>query len=112
VISKPHRPIACLCAALLCAGLGACNFDRNVSDQCWRDRSEFESANRFRAGLRQRNLPVSDGAWAVADARIERSRKALRNCEEGGPGVGRPRLESLSHGRGEGEASAEGGHGA
>jgi len=108
--SKPHRPIACLCAALLCAGLGACNFGRNVSDDCWRDRSEFDAANRFRAGLRQRNLPVSDGAWAVADARIERSRKALRACEDGASGLGRPNVEDLSHANG--HAPAPGGHGA
>ena len=109
--SKPHRPIACLCAALLCAGLGACNFGRNVSDDCWRDRTAFEAANRFRAGLRQRNLPVSAGAWAVADARIERSRKALRTCEDGASGLGRPDVEDLSSGHARGDATTAGGHG-
>jgi len=108
--SKPHRPIACLGAALLCAGLGACNFERNVSDDCWRDRTAFEAANRFRAGLRQRNLPASDGAWAVAEARVERSRKALRACEDGAAGLGRPDVEDLSHESG--HAPAAGGHGA
>ena len=108
--SKPHRPIALLGAALACAGLGACNFGRNVSDECWRNRTEFESANRFRAGLRDRNLPASDGAWAIAASRVERSRKALRACEDGVPGLGRPSVESLSHGSG--HAAAPGGHGA
>ena len=107
---KPHRPTAILCAALLGAGLGACNFGRNVSDDCWRDRSEFAAANRFRAGLRERNLDGGAGAWSVADERIERTRKALRACEDGRAGLGRPNVADLSHG--DGHAPAPGGHGA
>ena len=111
--SKPHPSLALLGAALLGAALGGCNFGRNVSDDCWIDRAGFDSANRYRAGLRARNLPPTDGSWAVAEARIDRSRRALRACEDGAAGSGRPRVEDLSHGHagGHGAATAEG-HGA
>ena len=103
--TRPLRALALLGAALLCAGLGSCNFGRNVSDDCWIDRSAHESAERFRAGLRARNLPPSDGAWALAGARIERSRKALRACEDGARAMGRPNVADLSSGDSPGHPS-------
>jgi hypothetical protein len=106
----PLRPPARLAAALLALGLGACNFGRNVSDDCWIDRGEHDAAQNFRAGLRARNLPLDDPAWKLADARIERSRRALRACEDGAAGLGRPDVESLSHGAGHAPAGDD--HGA
>jgi hypothetical protein len=109
--SKPHPALALLGAALLAAALGGCNFGRNVSDDCWVDQTAFDAANRYRAGLRARNLPPNDGAWAVAEARIGKARQNLRACEDGAPGTGRPRVEDLSHGHAGGHAAVEG-HGA
>jgi len=110
--SRSPRPLALLGAALLGAALGGCNFGRNVSDDCWIDRVAFDSANRYRTGLRARNLPPNDGAWPVAEARIEKSRRTLRACEDGAPGTGRPRVADLSHGHAGGHAPAAAeGHG-
>ena len=110
--SKPHPLLALAGAWLLAAALGACNFGRNVSDDCWVDQAGFDSANRYRAGLRARNLPSGDELWAVADARVDRARRALRACEDGKPGSGRPRVEDLSHGHAGGHEAAAGEHGA
>ncbi len=110
--SKPNPSLALLGAALFGVGLGACNLGRSVADDCWIDRGAFEAANRYRAGLRARNLPPGDGAWTVAEARIEKSRQALRACEDGAPGTGRPDVEDLSHGHAGGHAAAAGDHGA
>jgi hypothetical protein len=106
--SGSHRPRVLLAAALLALGLGGCNLGRSVADDCWIDQSHYDAAQRFRAGLRARNLPPSDGAWAVADARIERARKALRACRDGASGPGRPAAEQLS----DAHTAAAGGHGA
>jgi hypothetical protein len=105
-----HPTFAQLGAALLVAALGGCHFERNVSDDCWIDRAGFEAATRYRAGLRARNLPADDGSWAVAETRLVQARKALQNCEDGGPGPGRPKLTDLSHGHAGGDGS--GAHGA
>jgi hypothetical protein len=118
---RPLQPLARLAAALLGAALAACHFGRNVSDDCWIDRDAHEAAQRFRAGLRARNLPPGDPAWALADARIEQSRRALRACEDGAAAMGRPDVAELSHGEGQApapgselgsEGTAPGGHGA
>jgi hypothetical protein len=112
---RKHHPLAVAGAALLTLGLGACNIGRNVADDCWIDRSALESANRFRLGLKARNVAPDDGAWAIADARVAGARKDLRACEDGAPGSGRPRVEDLSSGHagaGGGHGSATGGHGA
>jgi hypothetical protein len=110
--SRSLRPLALLGAALLGAALGGCNFGRNVADDCWIDRAGFDSATRYWSGLRARNLPLTDGAWAVADARVDRARRALRACEDGAPGTGRPRVTDLSHGHAGGHAPAAEDHGA
>jgi hypothetical protein len=110
---RSHRALALLGAGLLGLGLAACNFGRNVSDDCWIDRGAFEAANRYRAGLRARNLPQGDAAWATAEARVALSRKQLQACEDGLAGSGRPDVADLSHGHPAGEApAAAGGHGA
>ena len=113
--SRKHSLLALAGAALLGLGLGACNVERNVSDDCWVDRTGLESANRFRLGLTARNVPPDDGAWASADSRIARARKQLQACEDGAPGSGRPDVADLSSGHppaGGGHGSAAGDHGA
>ena len=110
---RSNRALALLGAGLLGLGLAGCNFGRNVSDECWIDRGAFESASHFRAGLRARNLPPTDGAWALAEARITKSRALLRACEDGATGSGRPSVADLSHGHPAGAApAAAGDHGA
>jgi hypothetical protein len=106
---RPHRPLALLGAGLLGLGLAACHFGRNMADDCWVDRGAFEAANRYRAGLRARNVPAGDGAWALAETRIAKSRQALRACEDGAAAAGRPDVADLSHGH---PPAAAGGHGA
>jgi hypothetical protein len=93
-----------LAAAALLA-LGACNFERNVADDCWIDQKAFADAQSYRAGLVARNLPKSEGAWSVAQERITRTRKDLQACLDGAPGSGRPAP-------GNGETAGEGAHGA
>jgi hypothetical protein len=106
---RSRRPLALLAAGLLGLGLAACHFGRNVADDCWIDRGAFEAASRYRAGLRARNLPSGDGAWALAEARVAKSRQALRSCEDGAAGSGRPDVADLSHGP---PHAAAAGHGA
>ena len=106
--SRSPRRLALVGAALLGFGLGACNVGRNVADDCWIDRGALESANRFRLGLKARNVSPDDGVWASADARIARASKELRACEDGARGSGRPDVADLSSGH----APAGGGHGA
>jgi len=112
---RQRRPLALAAAFLLPLALGACNVGRNVADDCWIDRSALESANRFRLGLKARNVAADDGAWATAHARVTRASKDLRACEDGAPGSGRPTVESLSSGHGSaaaGHGSSESSHGA
>jgi phytoene/squalene synthetase len=111
---KPLAPALAL-AALLGLGLAACNIERNVADDCWIDRSALESANRFRLGLKARNVAPEDGAWASVHARITRARHDLRACEDGAPGSGRPDVADLGGGHppsSGGHAPTGGGHGA
>lgn len=112
---RQRRPLALAGAFLLPLALGACNVGRNVADDCWIDRGALESANRFRLGLKARNVPADDGAWAIAHERVTRASQDLRACEDGAPGSGRPSVESLSSGHGaggSGHGSAEAPHGA
>jgi hypothetical protein len=90
--SGSNRPCALASAALLAFGLGlaSCNFERNVSDDCWIDQTANADALSFRDGLRLRNVPPRDAAWSTAQARIARTRTALRACLDGAPGSGRP----------------------
>ncbi len=95
--------------------LAACNVERNVADDCWINRGALESANRFRLGLKARNVAPEDGAWKSADARIALARKELRACEDGARGSGRPDVAELSGGHapaGGGHAAAAADHGA
>ena len=104
---RKRRPFALAGAALLTLALGACNAGRNVADDCWITRGELDSANRFRLGLKARNVAPDDGAWARADARVTRASQDLLACEDGAPGSGRPNVADLSGGH----APAGGGHG-
>jgi hypothetical protein len=106
--SRKHLPLALALALLLGLGLAGCNVGRNIADDCWIDRGALESANAFRLGLKARNLPPENGAWASADARITLAGKQLRACEDGAPGSGRPDVADLSSGH----APAAGGHSA
>ena len=104
--SGSHRLCALAGAALLALGLAACDFGRNVADDCWIDQKAYADAESYRDGLRQRNLAKSEGAWSLAQERINRTRKDLRACLDGAPGSGRPAPSA-------GEAAAnEGAHGA
>ena len=105
--SRTRRPVALAGAALLGLALGACNAGRNVADDCWINRGALDSANRFRLGLKARNVAPDDGAWATADARIRRASQELRACEDGARGTGRPDVAELSSGH----EPAGGGHG-
>ena len=88
--SGPNRLRAVASAALLVLGLAACNFERNVSDDCWIDQKANADAMNFRDGLRVRNVSRSDPAWTLAQQRVTRTRTALRACLDGAPGTGRP----------------------
>jgi hypothetical protein len=92
-------------AALLALTLGACNFERNVSDDCWIDQKAYADAESYRAGLVARNLAKSEGAWSIAQERIAKTRKNLRACLDDAPGSGRPAV-------GHGQTAGEGAHGA
>ena len=94
--SGSTRSRARAAVALLALGLGlaACNFERNVSDDCWVDQQIGTDAWNFRNGLRLRNVPQSDAAWSTAQARITRTRNAVRGCLDGKPGLGRPPIGS------------------
>jgi len=94
-------------AALLGLSLGACGFDRNVSDDCWIDRANFQSAERYLSGLRQRNLPAADPTRLASTDRNTRARKALRACQDDVPALGRPPIGGPAA-----HEPAEGGHGA
>jgi hypothetical protein len=104
--SGSNRLRALASAALVALGLAACNFERNVSDDCWIDQKANADALSFRDGLRVRNVPKSDAAWSTAQERITRTRAALRACLDGAPGAGRPAATTA----GEEGAAAE--HGA
>jgi hypothetical protein len=93
-------------AALFALALGACNFERNVSEDCWIDQQASADAQSYRAGLVARNLAKSEGAWSIAQQRIAKTSKDLRACLDGAPGSGRPATTAASP---EGPAS---GHGA
>ena len=103
---RSTKQLALAGAVLQGLALAACNVGRNVADDCWIDRGALESANRFRLGLKARNVAPEDGAWKSADARIALARKELRACEDGARGSGRPDVAELSGGH----ASAGGGH--
>jgi len=112
---RSTKQLALAGAALLGLGLAACNVERNVADDCWIDRGALESANRFRLGLKARNVAPEDGAWKSADARIALASKELRACEDGAPGSGRPDVADLSGGHapaGGAHAPTAGDHGA
>ena len=99
---------ALLGAALLVGSLGGCGFGRNVSDDCWIDQANHQSAERYRTSLRQRNLPIEDPRRLASLDRSARARKALRACQDDVPALGRPvgGAPAAAH------APAEGGHGA
>lgn len=104
--SGPNRLRALACAALVALGLAACNFERNVSDDCWIVQKANADALSFRNGLRLRNVPKTDAAWSNAQERITRTRASLRACLDGAPGTGRPAATAA------GEEGAAAGHGA
>lgn len=88
--SGPTRPRALAGAALLALALGACNFGRNVADDCWIDQRASSDALSFRDGLRLRNVPRTNAAWSIAEDRVAKTRTALQACLDGAPGSGRP----------------------
>jgi len=95
--SRSNRLRALATAALLTLGLAACNFERNVADDCWIDQAANADALSFRDGLRLRNVPQTDAVWSTAQARIGRTRAALRACLDGAPGSGRPAMRTAGH---------------
>jgi hypothetical protein len=93
--------------AVLCLSLGACGFERNVADDCWIDSANFQSAERYLTGLRQRNLPQADPTRLASVDRNTRARKALRACQDDIPALGRSPIGGPAT-----HEPAEGGHGA
>ncbi len=118
--SRTKGPLTVATAAVLLLGLSACDIGQSFADDCWVNREALDDANRFRLGLKARNVAPDDGGWAVADARIARARTELQACEDGARGTGRPHVADLGGGHdaagggheGAGGSHGSGGHGA